>query len=361
MRSLQVGLDERSYPIIIESGCLARIPEELETTYRASRYCIISDDTVAALYGNDLSSRIRARGLTCDLLTFPHGEANKNLDTIAHLVSSSAQLGLDRKSMFIALGGGVTGDIAGFVASAYMRGVPFIQIPTTLLAQVDSSVGGKTGVDIPEGKNLVGAFYQPKAVYIDTDVLKTLPEEQYLNGMAEVIKHGFIRDNEFLSFLKDNQQELMTLENKAVVEMIYANCRIKSEVVSEDEKESNIRRILNFGHTIGHAIEAASRFSLFHGFAVAIGMVAIIRMGVMKSLISEETAGKYIELIRQYGLPLEVPENLDRNEIKSYLSTDKKSIDGNISFILPKEGGGVIISEDVSEADIDAVLDFSNY
>ncbi len=298
--------------------------------------------------------------MTCDLLSFPHGEANKNLDTIAQLLSSSAQLGLDRKSMIIALGGGVTGDVAGFLASAYMRGIPFIQIPTTLLAQVDSSVGGKTGVDIPEGKNLVGTFYQPKAVYIDTDVLKTLPEEQFLSGMAEVIKHGFIRDNDFLLFLAEKQQQLMSLENDTLVETIYTNCRIKAEVVSEDERESNVRRILNFGHTIGHAVEAASKFSISHGFAVAIGMVAICRIGVMKSLISQTTADTYIQLIKQYGLPTEIPEDLDRKAIKSYFSTDKKSVGGKISFVLPQEGGGVTISEDVSEAHINAVLDFQD-
>jgi 3-dehydroquinate synthase len=358
MRILQVGLDDRSYPIMIEPGCLDRVAADLADQYKASRYCIVSDDTVAALYGNDLLARIQDHGLRCDLLSFPHGEANKNLETVARLVSSSAQLGLDRKSMFIALGGGVTGDITGFLASAYMRGIPFIQIPTTLLAQVDSSVGGKTGVDIPEGKNLVGTFYQPQAVYIDTAVLRTLPEEQFLSGMAEVIKHGFILDNEYLKFLGTNQEKLMSLENDAVVEMIYTSCRIKAEVVSGDERESDSRRILNFGHTIGHAVEAASKFSISHGFAVAIGMVAISRIGVMKSLISAATARKYLELIKQYGLPTEIPEDLDRNEIKSYLNTDKKSVRGKISYVLPTEGGGFIFSEDVSEAEVDAVLNF---
>ncbi len=358
MPILEVGLESRSYPIRIESGCLARVPEDLAQRYRASRYCIVADDTVAALYGNDLLARIRDIGLSADLLSFPHGEENKNLETIARLVSASAQLGLDRKSMFIALGGGVSGDVTGFLASTYMRGVPFIQIPTSLLAQVDSSVGGKTGVDIAEGKNMVGTFYQPKAVYIDTDVLKTLPEEEYLSGLAEVIKHGFIRDNDFITFLETSRQQIMALENAAVVRIIHTSCLIKADVVSADERESDARRILNFGHTIGHAVEAASRFSISHGFAVAIGMVAICRIGVMKSLISAATADRYIELIKQYGLPTEIPGDLDRAVIKSYLSTDKKSIGGTISYVLPKEGGGVTISEDITERMIDAVLDF---
>ena len=357
MPILQVGLGDRSYPIRIESGCLARVPEDLAQLYPASRYCIVSDDTVAALYGNDLLASIQDYGLTADLLTFPHGEISKNLQTIARLVSASARLGLDRKSMFIALGGGVTGDITGFIASVYMRGVPFIQIPTSLLAQVDSSVGGKTGVDIVEGKNMVGTFYQPEAVYIDTDVLQSLPVEQYLSGMAEVIKHGFIYDNDFLKFLENNHQQLMALENDAVVEIIHTSCKIKAEVVSADEREIDSRRILNFGHTIGHAVEAASRFSIFHGFAVAIGMAAICRIGVLKSLISAATADRYIELIRKYGLPTEIPPDLDRTLIKSYFSTDKKNVGGMISYVLPKEGGGVTISDDVTESLVDAVLD----
>jgi 3-dehydroquinate synthase len=240
-----------------------------------------------------------------------------------------------------------------------MRGVPFIQIPTSLLAQVDSSVGGKTGVDIVEGKNMIGTFHQPKAVYIDTDVLKTLPEAEYLSGMAEVIKHGVICDNDFITFLETNRQQIMALENEAVVEIIHTSCRIKADVVTTDERESDARRILNFGHTIGHAVEAASHFSISHGFAVAIGMVAICLIGVMKSLISAATADRYIELLKQYGLPTEIPGDLDRAVIKSYFSTDKKSVGGTISYVLPKEGGGVTISEDVAESMIDAVLDFT--
>ena len=358
MSILQVGLNERSYPILIKSGCLGNVADDLARHHKASRYCIVADDTVADLYGNELLAHIQAQGLSCDLLTFAPGEESKNLQTFSSLISRSAKLGLDRKSMFIALGGGVTGDLTGFLASAYMRGIPFIQIPTSLLAQVDSSVGGKTGVDIDEGKNLVGSFYQPKAVYIDIDVLKTLPHDQYLNGMAEVIKHGFIKDNDFIVFLQEKKTQLLSLDEAAVAEMIHTCCRIKAEVVSEDEKEYDTRRILNFGHTIGHAVEAASAFSLFHGFAVAIGMVAIIRIGVMKSLISERTATRYIELIKQYGLPTEVPEGLDRKHIKSYLSTDKKSVSGTISYILPREGGGVVISENVSEKELDTVLNY---
>lgn len=356
MSVLQVGLGERSYPITIASGCLKTVPEDLATTYKASRYCIVADDTVAELYGETLCSAIQAVGLACELIRFPHGEANKHLATVGALASQAAQLGLDRKSMFIALGGGVTGDITGFLAASYMRGVPLIQIPTSLLAQVDSSVGGKTGVDIPEGKNLVGAFYQPKAVYIDPDVLKTLPEKEYINGMGEVIKHGIIRDPDYFQMLSDKYDQVMALDPQILQEIIYVSCRIKSDVVAEDEEESNVRRILNFGHTIGHAVESASKFKIAHGFAVAIGMVAAARISVMKSLLTEAKVDEIINLLTKYQLPTEVPADLDRKLIKSYLLTDKKRIGAKTSYILATDIGSVMITDEVSLAEIDAVL-----
>ncbi len=356
MSVLQVGLDDRSYPIIIEPGCLDRTPEELAARYPASRYCIISDDNVAGLYGKKLQQSIRSYGLSCDLLSFAHGEEHKHLGTVGSLISRAAQLGVDRGSMFIALGGGVSGDVGGFVAATYMRGVPFIQIPTSLLAQVDSSVGGKTGVDIPEGKNLVGAFYQPLAVYIDPEVLKTLPEKEFINGMAEVIKHGIIRDSDYFKMLGERFDQIMAQEPTVLQDVITISCRIKGDVVAEDEKEANIRRILNYGHTIGHAVEAASRFEILHGFAVGIGMIAAARISVMKGLLGREKLETIISMISRYGLPTEVPAELDRDLIKSYLHSDKKRIGSRTSFILAVDIGEVIITEDVSEAEIDTVL-----
>jgi len=356
MSVLSVGLGQRSYQITIEHGCLENIAAILASDYPASRYCIVADDTVAELYGNNLLQTIREKGLECDLLSFEHGEANKNLATVGRLASAAAQLGLDRKSMLLALGGGVTGDITGFLASAYMRGIPFIQIPTTLLAQVDSSVGGKTGVDIPEGKNLFGSFYQPLGVYIDPVVLTSLPEEQYLNGLAEVIKHGIITDKKYFNFLRDDFQAIMALEPDTVRDLIYVSCRIKAEVVAADEQESNIRRILNFGHTIGHAVEAASSFSILHGFAVSIGMVAAARIALMRSLVEQSQVEQIISLLQQYKLPTEIPSDLDRSLIKSYLLTDKKRISGKTSYVLPTSIGNVVITDAVSQEQIEAVL-----
>jgi 3-dehydroquinate synthase len=359
MDELQVGLGSRSYTIKIAPGSLSSIAKEIPSVATASRYCIVTDDIVDPLYGQLLLESMKREGLTCDLLSFPHGEAHKNLATIGRLASGAAQLGLDRQSVFLALGGGVTGDVTGFLASAYMRGIPFIQIPTTLLAQVDSSVGGKTGVDIPEGKNLLGSFYQPLAVYIDTDVLHTLPEQEYLSGLAEVIKHGIIRDAKFFTFLKENRAKVMSLDPEVIAKIIYTNCKIKADIVAEDEREADIRRILNYGHTIGHAVEAASQFSLPHGFAVAIGMTAAARIAVLKSMLSEKKAQETIDLIKQYKLPTEIPKELDRKLIKSYLLSDKKNVGGQVFYILLTDNDGIIVTDEVSESQVDTVLNFA--
>lgn len=356
MSVLSVGLGTRSYAITIEHGCLDRIGTILASEFPASSYCIVADDTVTELYGNRLLRVIREHGLACELLSFAHGEANKNLNTVAMLASGAARLGLDRKSMILALGGGVSGDIAGFLASSYMRGIPFIQIPTTLLAQVDSSVGGKTGVDIPEGKNLFGSFYQPLAVFIDPSVLDSLPEEQYLNGMAEVIKHGIIKDEKYFNFLRDKFDSIMALDPETLTELIYISCRIKTEIVAADEQESNIRRILNFGHTIGHGVEAASSFSILHGFAVSIGMIAAARIAVMRSVFEQAQLEQIISLLHRYKLPTELPVDLDRSLIKSYLLTDKKRIAGKTSYVLPKRIGEMLITDTVDPKEIEAVL-----
>jgi 3-dehydroquinate synthase len=356
MSVLPVGLGARSYTITIEPGCLGKIAATLKSDHPASHYCIVSDDTVAGLYGKRLLGDLRGQGLAADLLSFPHGEAHKNIATVAQLASGAAQLGLDRKSMIIALGGGVSGDIAGFLASAYMRGIPFVQAPTSLLAQVDSSVGGKTGVDIPEGKNLFGSFYQPRAVFIDPEVLRTLPEEQYLNGLAEVIKHGVIRDADYFGFMDDRFEDIMALDGSALQDLIFRSCQIKAEVVAEDETETNIRRILNFGHTIGHAVEAASEFSILHGFAVSIGMLAAARIAEMKSMLDAAGIARLTDLLKRYKLPTEIPPAIDRERIRAYLLTDKKRIGGITSFILPEAIGRVTITDDVTTEQINRAL-----
>ncbi|HEB50689.1 MAG TPA: 3-dehydroquinate synthase [Desulfobulbus sp.] len=355
--TVQVGLGERSYPIRIAAGTLDRVGEDLQEREIARRYCVISDDHVAGLYGERLMRSLASAGITAGQLTFPRGEESKNLQTIADLASALARKGYDRGDGLIALGGGVTGDITGFLASIYMRGIPFVQVPTTLLAQVDSSVGGKTGVDIPEGKNLVGTFYQPRVVYIDTDCLATLPRQELLGGLAEVIKYGVIRDRDFFDFLEKQREAILALDNDAVSRVIGRCCEIKARVVEEDEREGGLRRILNFGHTLGHAIEAASRFRIIHGLAIAMGMRAAADLAVRSGLLAEEDAARIRSLLEAYGMPVKVPPELDRSEIRSYLQTDKKTVSGRVFFVLPEVIGRVCITDDVRAADIDAVLD----
>ena len=355
-QTITVGLGERSYPILVGRNILPDIGPDLAGRALAKRYGVISDDRVAGLYGKELLASLAGASIPAELITFPRGEESKNLQTIADLASILAARGFDRGDGLIALGGGVTGDITGFLASIYMRGIPFVQVPTTLLAQVDSSVGGKTGVDIPQGKNLVGTFYQPGAVYIDTEVLQTLPEQELLGGLAEVIKYGVIADAEFFGFLRDNRDRILGLDEQTISRVIIRCCEIKANVVEQDEKEGGLRRILNFGHTIGHAIEAASDFTLIHGLAVAMGMCAAADLAVHSAGLPAAEAARIRKLIADYGLPTDIPAAFDRQRIKGYLKTDKKTVGGRVFFVLPTETGKVVVTDEVAENDIDTVL-----
>lgn len=353
---IDVGLEERSYPIRIGDGLLAEVGRHLKNRPVGNRYAIISDDTVSTLYAKQLQNSLAKEGIKYSIFSFPAGEASKNMQTVAMLCGNLAAAGFDRKDAVIALGGGVPGDIAGFVASIYMRGIPFVQVPTTLLSQVDSSVGGKTGVDIPEGKNLVGAFYQPKSVFIDLAVLRTLPEQEFLGGMAEVIKYGVIWDREFFDFLKKNRQAILTRNEETLRQMIARCCEIKAAVVEKDEREGDLRRILNYGHTIGHAIEGASDFTIIHGLAVAMGMAAAADLAVKQDLLSSSDADAIKQLLLDYGMDVNIPRNLDRPRMLNYLQTDKKVVGGKVFFVLPTSIGQVVITEKVDKHNIDEVL-----
>ena len=356
MKELTVGLGDRAYPIQIKAGLLDEIGADLQKKNIAKRYGVIADSHVASLLGNRLMEVLSTAGISAELITFPRGEEHKNLATVGGLASKLAQYNFDRQDGLIALGGGVTGDITGFLAASYMRGIPFVQIPTTLLAQVDSSVGGKTGVDIPEGKNLVGAFYQPRCVYIDSRVLKSLPPTELLNGLAEVIKYAVIYDKDFFEFLTQNRQAILDIDLPILESIIHTCCSIKAEVVAADERESDLRRILNYGHTIGHAVEAASDYLLAHGSAVAMGMVAAAELAVAKDMLSLIESDKIRSLIDEYGLPVSIPNEYDRQRIKGYLKTDKKAVGGRPFFVLPTSIGRVTITDDVGESLIDQVI-----
>lgn len=356
MNQVHVGLGDRSYPILIENGLLAGVGKDLQGRAIAKRFMVIADSTVAGLYGDQVLTSLRQAGVTAELITFPAGEESKTLATIASLASRLAQAGLDRRDGLIALGGGVTGDLTGFLASSYMRGIAFVQIPTSLLAQVDSSVGGKTGVDIPEGKNLVGAFYQPRAVYIDSLVLSSLPQSELLNGIAEVIKYGVIYDPDFFTYLEEQRTAILALDLPVLERVIETCCTIKAKVVAQDEREADLRRILNFGHTIGHAVEADSRYQLAHGSAVAIGMVAASRLAVAKGMFAADQAARLQDLIEAFGLPTAIPATTQPDQLLSYLLTDKKTVAGRPFFVLPTAIGRVEITADVDPALLAQVL-----
>jgi 3-dehydroquinate synthase len=350
MRELIVGLGERSYPIFIQQGLLDKIGRELQKNPFAKRYGIVADDNVADLFGERLLESLTKSDIQAEIITFPKGEASKNLATIAELSSTLARMGFDRKDGLLALGGGVTGDITGFLAACYMRSIPYAQVPTTLLAQVDSSVGGKTGVDIPEGKNLVGAFYQPKAVFIDSKVLQLLPQAELLNGLAEVIKYGVIFDRDFFRFLEMSHRNILALDLQVLEDVIARCCKIKAAVVESDEKESDFRRILNFGHTIGHAVEAVSGYMIAHGSAVAMGMVAASELAVLKGFLDRKEKERIENLLHQFGLPVAIPEEYDRDRIQKCLLADKKTIGGRVFFVLPTTIGKVIITDEIETA-----------
>ncbi len=355
MRTLRV-LTGQPYDILIEGGFLTEVPKDLVHLALGHRYAIISDSQVAELLGEDLLRLFEEAGLEAQLFTFPAVEASKNMDTVVEIARQMVRAGFDRKCAVVALGGGVTGDLAGFLASIYLRGVPYVQIPTSLLAQVDSSVGGKTGVDLPEGKNLLGTFYQPARVYIDYGVLSTLPLEHLKNGLAEVVKYGCIASPELFSFLEEKAERLLLYDAEALEHIIFESCRIKAEVVSRDEKEGGLRRILNFGHTIGHAIEAAMDYKMLHGFCVSIGMVAAARLSEELGL-AQGLSLRLEALLQKLDLPIRLPAELEIETIMKFLRADKKVWRGKLTFVLLKGLGQTIFFEEPPTEKIRTVLE----
>ncbi len=350
--TVEVPLGERSYKIFIGPGILTELHEYLKKEPIGNKYFIITDSNVEELLGHDLLHLLDASGIQAHLISFEAGEGSKSLSTIEDISRQMVQAGADRKSAVIALGGGVAGDMAAFAASIYMRGIEFIQIPTTYLAQVDSSVGGKTGVNLPEGKNLIGTFYQPKAVFADIGTLSTLPQQEIRNGLAEVVKYGMIQDPELFALLEEKWWDVLNLEPQVTCDIVKRSCEIKAEVVARDELEGGLRRILNFGHTIGHAVEAASDFQIPHGEAVSMGMVAVSRIAVSKGMLKEEDEKRLEALLERLGLPVHIPEEISRDEIVNGLIHDKKAVGGRVFFVLPSSIGSTEITTDVSRDEI---------
>ena len=336
---IDIARHAEGYDIRIDGGLLARLPELLRVRARAHRYVVIADDRVAALYGGEVVERLNGAGLAAELLTFPAGEANKNRASWARLSDEMFALGCGRDTVVLALGGGVTGDLAGFVAGTFMRGVPLVQLPTSLLAMIDSSVGGKTGVDTPAGKNLIGVFLQPRLVAADTDVLATLPPEELRAGLVEAVKHGAIADAEYFSFIERELDAILALRRDAVEWLVTRSVQIKADVVARDEKEGGPRKTLNFGHTIGHAVEALSGFELLHGEAIAVGMVYEAAVGERLGITREGTAERLRALLDRMRMPTTIPATMPIDEVVAATRSDKKAREGRVEYSLIEEIG----------------------
>lgn len=370
MDFVRVELGQRSYTIHTASGLLNEIGDFLVPFNLSSKNILITNPTVFGLYGQRVLNSIKSKDIHCKCLIIPDGEGYKDYYWAYHILSEMLKEGLDRKSCLFALGGGVIGDVTGFCASVYMRGIPFIQIPTTLLSQVDSSVGGKTGVNHPLGKNMIGSFHQPISVFIDTNTLHTLPNREFLAGMAEVIKYGVIWDKSFFQYLDEYKDEILGMSPSRLGHIIRRSCEIKAEVVSKDEKERNMRAILNYGHTIGHALETETNYSILkHGEAVAIGMCIEAKISQLLGLIDDANVNKITRLIHDYGLPTYIPMSFKPESLIGHMQKDKKSVSGKITIITPTDIGEVKITKDVDFQYIKSILnnlevnneeDFSN-
>lgn len=352
--SQRLTVNQNNKPIydIVYEHDFSKLTEELEAFDIVNKkVCIITDSKVKDLYASEVSDALKNSVKTVVVYSFAEGEQNKNLDTVKNIYEFLIENKFERKDILLALGGGVVGDITGFVAATYLRGVDFVQIPTTLLAQVDSSVGGKTGVDFDQYKNMVGAFYMPKLVYMNISVLKTLDDRQYYAGMAEVMKYGLIKNAKFYEWIIDNMYEIHEKDVETLEEMILKSCTYKKLIVEKDPTEKGERALLNFGHTIGHAIEKAKKFELLHGECVALGCVAAAYISWKKEYISMDEYYEIRDMFVPFNLPISV-EEIDPEEIFALTSSDKKMENSQIKFILLKKVGKAMIDTTVTKEEI---------
>ncbi len=355
MKKIRVNLARYSYDVLIGAGLLTLVGLFLKEKGYAGKAVVITDPNVKSRYGEVLEQSLTKNGFKVTTLVVPAGEDQKSLDNAVRLYEQLTDAYAERSTPIVALGGGVIGDLTGFVAATYLRGVPFVQLPTTLLAQVDSSVGGKVAVDHERLKNKIGAFHQPRLVIADTDTLKTLPKAELANGLAEAIKTAAVRGKEFFVYLEQNVEKLRALDISALEEAVYQCVSIKAEIVEKDERDAGLRNILNFGHTIGHAIESVSHFGVRHGEAVAVGMVATARISNRMGLLSYSEVDRLITLVEKAGLPARMPD-LDTSAILKAMRHDKKVESGQVRFVLLKEIGDVIMSDEVSPVLVAEVL-----
>jgi 3-dehydroquinate synthase len=352
-KKVQVQLGDRSYPICIGSGEIQRA--DIASHIAGQKVLIVSNETIAPLYLELVEKQLA--GLQVDKVILADGEQYKNLDNLNLIFDQLITCHHDRKTTLIALGGGVVGDMTGFAAASYQRGVPFIQIPTTLLAQVDSSVGGKTAVNHALGKNMIGAFYQPQAVIIDTDTLSTLSDREFSAGLAEVIKYGLIEDPQFFAWLEDNIEALLNRDQQALAYAVELSCVSKANVVAADETEQGVRAILNLGHTFGHAIETFQQYKdWIHGEAVAAGMVMAAELSVMAGDLTSDDLERIKNLLTACALPIAPPEGMAAEDFMRLMVRDKKVLDGQLRLVLMKSLGSAFVSDQFSVTDLNTML-----
>ena len=354
MKEVEVRLATNSYNIRIGSNLLLQTGRWLKESGFADKLVIITNPVVRKLYGDTLEQNLAKEGFRVTVLLVPDGEQHKSLEVADRLYTELTSCYAERMTPVIALGGGVIGDLAGFVAATYLRGLPFVQIPTTLLAQVDSSIGGKAAVNLGQVKNIVGAFYQPKLVISDIGVLKTLPAKEFTNGLAEVIKYGIACDKELFTFIEQNLEKIKALDEQVLEEIVFRSARIKAGFVEKDERDLGLRAVLNYGHTVGHAIESASDFRVRHGEAVAVGMLAAARISHQLGILDENAVTRLRNVMERAGLPVKMP-NIELGRMVQAITHDKKVLSGKIRFVFPKLIGETLITE-VSPSLIEQVL-----
>ena len=362
IRSIPVGLGARAYDVVVGTGLIDKAGQHIAPLLKRPRVAIVSDTIVGEQHGERLTASLEHAGIATDVILVPPGEETKSFEGLADLTDRLLALGLERGDMVIAFGGGVVGDLTGFAAAIYKRGIDFIQIPTTLLAQVDSSVGGKTAIDTPRGKNLIGAFHQPRLVLADLDILATLPAREMACGYAEIIKYGLLGDFAFFEWLEANVKAVLERDTAALVKAVGRSVEMKAEIVAEDEKEAGRRALLNLGHTFGHAVEAEMGFGdgLKHGEAVGLGMAQAFRFSVRQGLCSTQDAVRAEAAIKAAGLPTRLgdirPAPFDADALVAHCGQDKKAQGGTLTFVLVRAIGDAFVAKDVDREALRAFL-----
>ncbi len=359
--ALQVSLGARSYPILIDAGIIEHCGDLIAELMTRRTVGVVTNENVAAIYYDKVHASLVSAGFTVHKIIVPDGEEYKNSRTLATVYDEAFAAGLDRGALLLALGGGVIGDLTGYAAATLLRGIPFVQIPTTLLAQVDSSVGGKTGINHPRGKNLIGAFHQPLAVLADVSTLLTLSARDFSSGLAEVVKYGMSLDSNFFTFLETNALQILSRDIEMLKHIVAESCRLKAQIVAMDEREGGLRAVLNFGHTFGHAVEALTQYQKYsHGEAVAIGMAQAARLAVIRGLAVQHDVDRLLKLLGIFGLPIHLPE-FSALAYEDAIRMDKKVREGALTFVLNKGIGAYAFSQETSVADlVDLLINYKD-